>query len=82
MNDNSLFNVSAIKISGFDTSNFFIKTDGTIDENDYIQANDIVITDLQTKTQNITASSVITTIEKSSQFRLSNSNTFSITDDL
>ena len=81
LNANDLSNVGSIKISSFENSNFFIKTDGTIDENDYIQATDTVITDLQAKTQNITANGTINTITKTSQFKLSNSQLFSITDD-
>ena len=43
INANDLENVGSIKISGFEASNFFIKTDGSIDENDYITASDPVM---------------------------------------
>ena len=82
INANDLENVGSIKISGFETSNFFIKTDGTIDENDYIQATDTVITDLQNKTQLIIANSTRTTFNKSSQFRLTNLDNISVTLDV
>ena len=39
------------------------------------------ITTLQNKTQNIVASNVINTITKTTQFKLSNSDIFTITDD-
>ena len=62
LNANNLSNVGSIKISSFENSNFFIKTDGTIDENDYLQATDTVITDLQAKVQNQTAIPNATTL--------------------
>ena len=79
MDAKELLNVSGVKISGADASNYFIKSNGTVDTNTYLQSADLSA--LETKTQNMSATSTITTIEKSAQFRLSNSNTFSITDD-
>ena len=68
LNGKNLNNVSSITISGFETSNFFIKSDGTIDENDYIQATDTVITALQAKTQNISATPTTTFFTKNNTF--------------
>ena len=68
MNGKNLNAVSSITFSGFETSNFFIKSNGLIDENDYIQATDTVITDLQAKTQNISATSTQTTFTKNNTF--------------
>ena len=70
MNAKNINNVSSITISGFASSNFFLKTDGTIDENDYITASSTEITNLQNKTQNIVATSTANTITKASQFKL------------
>ena len=38
MNAKKINNVSSITISGFETSKFFLKSDGTLDENNYITA--------------------------------------------
>ena len=83
MNAKNINNVSSITISGFASSNFFLKTDGTIDENDYITASSTEITNLQNKTQNITASSIETTFNKNNTFILSTggSDYFTIRDD-
>ena len=64
LNGKNLNNVSSITMSGFELSNFFIKSDGTIDENDKIQATDTVITNLQSKTPNLSATSTQTTFTK------------------
>lgn len=81
LNANALENVGSIKISGFETSNFFLKSDGTLDENDYLQATDSVITNLQNKTQLISAENIgtRTVLSKSSECRLTNLDNFSIT---
>ena len=81
LNANALENVGSIKISGFETSNFFLKSDGTLDENDYLQATDTVITDLQNKTQLITSafSGTRTVLAKSTQCKLTSLDNFSVT---
>ena len=55
-------------------SSEFIKANGNLDRNRYLTSFSSVITDLQNKTQNIVASSVLNTIRKSSQFKISSSN--------
>lgn len=72
--------VSQLSTGGSGASNF-----GNVDLIMSIFSNDTEIdgrlTTLETKTQNITASGSINTITKTTQFKLSNSQLFSITDD-
>ena len=44
MNAKKINNVSSITISGFETSNFFLKSDGTLDINNYLTASSTEIT--------------------------------------
>ena len=68
MNSNELSNVSGIKISGSDSSDYFIKTNGGIDTNTYLQSADLSA--LESKTQNQTATDSRTTFDKGIQFKL------------
>ena len=79
MDAKELLNVAGVKISGADNSDFFIKTNGGIDTNTYLQSADL--SELESKTQNIESSNVINTITKTTKFKLSNSYIFTITDD-
>jgi len=81
LNANNLSNVSSITISGFEADNFFLKSDGTLDENDYLTETNI--TDLRNKTQNITGSINGTDFLDNSTFvlRVADSDIFTIRND-
>ena len=79
MDAKELLNVSGVKISGADTSNYFIKSNGTVDTNTYLQSADLSA--LETKTQNITGSTTLNTFTKGSIFKLSTGQNFTISDD-
>ena len=61
MNNNEINNLSAIKF-GSGTDNYFVKSNGTLDQNSYLTSTSIDITNLQNKTQNITATPTSTTL--------------------
>ena len=71
-----IFYVSSFTVSGFESSNAFIKTDGSIDENDYITALDVE------GLQNISATTIQTKFTKNSKFVLNGTETFRITNAL
>ena len=63
MNSNEISNLSGIKI-GSGNDNFFVKSNGTTDSNIYLTSSSSDITNLQTKTQNITATANETVLSK------------------
>jgi hypothetical protein len=68
MDAKELLNVSGVKISGADTSNYFIKSDGSVDTNTYLKSADLSA--LETKTQHITANISNTIFNKTIFHRL------------
>ena len=58
-----------------------MKSNGTTDSNTYLTSSSSDITNLQTKTQNITGSSTLNTFTKGSIFKLSTGQNFTISDD-
>jgi hypothetical protein len=82
LNGNDITNVGSVVISG-GSSTEFLKADGTLDDNDYLLPTDTVITDLQSKTQNITGSLIGTDITNNFNviLRVANGDFFTIRND-